>query len=500
MLPIVLAILDGFGYREEKNGNAIKEAKTPNFDKLWQEYPHSLLEASGNAVGLPKGQMGNSEVGHLTIGAGRTIYQGLELINQSIENGSFQENQEFLKVINHVKKNHSKLHLFGLLSDGGIHSHINHLYALLDLAKKEEIKEVYVHAFLDGRDTLPNVALTYLDDLTSYMKKLDCGKLADISGRYYSMDRERMWNLTNEYYRLLVYKEGLKISDYHSYIKESYQKKIYDEFIIPARIEENGTLQDDDGAILFNFRPDRATQLFTAITNSTFTQFPVENFKNLCLVTMMSVEKSILANPAFPPLSVENPLGVILSEKGYKVLRIAEASKYPHVTYFFDGGEERTLENTDCLIVPRKDVATYDMYPAMSSFELTDKLLEVMGQYDVIILNFANCDMVGHTGNYPKVIEAVEAVDKNLGRIYEKVNELDGTLLVTADHGNAEYMFDEDGHVITSHTCNKVPFILCQDDIKIKKGSLANIAGTILSLLKEDAPIEMEKGLIELHE
>ncbi len=497
MLPIVLAILDGFGYREEIKGNAIKEAKTPNFDRLWREYPHCLLDASGNAVGLPIGQMGNSEVGHLTIGAGRIIYQGLELINQSIKNQTFFENKEFLKVIHHVKKNNSKLHLFGLLSDGGIHSHINHLYALLDLAKKEGIKEVYVHAFLDGRDTLPDVSITYLDELTSYMEKINCGKLADISGRYYSMDRERMWNLTEEYYRLLVYKKGTTIQDYHTYIKESYQKKIYDEFIVPARLEENGNLEDNDGAILFNFRPDRATQLFTAITNPDFSEFPVEKFKNLCLVTMMSVEKSIIAEPAFPPLDVDNPLGVIVDNRGYKVLRIAEASKYPHVTYFFDGGVERNLENTDKLIVPRKDVATYDMYPAMSSVELTDQLLEVIGQYDVIILNFANCDMVGHTGNYPKVIEAVEAMDKNLGRVYEKVKELDGCLLVTADHGNAEYMFDEEGHVITSHTCNKVPFILCQDDITLKNGGLSNIAGTILTLLKEDIPKEMEAGLIE---
>ncbi len=491
MKKIVLTILDGFGYREEKEGNAIFAAHTPTFDKLWKEFPHTLLKASGNAVGLPEGQMGNSEVGHLTIGSGRVIYQPLERINQSIKDKSFFQNKELIDVMNHVKENDSKLHIFGLLSDGGVHSHIDHVLALLDLAKEQNVKRVYVHAFLDGRDTLPDCAIKYLDQLEEHMKKIDLGILADISGRYYSMDRERMWNLTETYYRLLVEKKAPKIEDYRTYIEESYQKNIFDEFIEPAIIDSDGTLEENDGLIFANFRPDRATQLFTAITNKDFHEFETKTFQNIKLVTMMPVEKTIVTTNAFPTIEAKNTLGVYLSEKGYKVLRLAEASKYPHVTYFFDGGLELDLEGTKKIIVPRKNVPTYDAYPKMSSYEVTDKLIEELENFDVVILNFANCDMVGHTGNFKATVEAVEAVDENLGKIYQKVKEIGGTLLVTADHGNAEVMFDEQGHIITSHTCNKVPFIICDENYTVKEGSLKDIAPTILTLLKEPVPEAM---------
>lgn len=491
MKPIVLTIIDGFGLREEVHGNAMKQAKKINFDQLWNQYPHSTLEASGQAVGLPEGQMGNSEVGHLNIGSGRVVYQPLELINKSIKERTFFANSELLNVMNHVKENHSKLHIFGLLSDGGIHSHINHIFALLEMAKEQGIKEVYVHAFLDGRDTLPDVALNFLEQLEQKMQELGVGTLADISGRYYSMDRERMWDLTKKYYDLLVYQNGPKTDDYKAFIKESYQEKVFDEFVVPTIVNENGKLEENDGLILANFRPDRATQTFTAITNPDFKEFQTEKFNNIKLVTMMPVERTIVGTSAFKNLDLSNTLGIYLSNQGKKVLRIAEASKYPHVTYFFDGGLELDLPGTDKIIVPRKEVATYDLAPRMSADEVTEKLLEVMDQYDVVILNFANCDMVGHTGNLQAAIEAVEAVDENLGKIYQKVLELGGLLLVTADHGNCELMLDDNDQVITSHTTNKVPFIICQEGLEVKDGKLGDIAPTMLALMGLEIPEEM---------
>lgn len=491
MKPIVLTIIDGFGLREEVHGNAMKQAKKINFDQLWNQYPHSTLEASGQAVGLPEGQMGNSEVGHLNIGSGRVVYQPLELINKSIKERTFFANSELLNVMNHVKENHSKLHIFGLLSDGGIHSHINHIFALLEMAKEQGIKEVYVHAFLDGRDTLPDVALNFLEQLEQKMQELGVGTLADISGRYYSMDRERMWDLTKKYYDLLVYQNGPKTDDYKAFIKESYQEKVFDEFVVPTIVNENGKLEENDGLILANFRPDRATQTFTAITNPEFKEFQTEKFNNIKLVTMMPVERTIVGTSAFKNLDLSNTLGIYLSNQGKKVLRIAEASKYPHVTYFFDGGLELDLPGTDKIIVPRKEVATYDLAPRMSADEVTEKLLEVMDQYDVVVLNFANCDMVGHTGNLQAAIEAVEAVDENLGKIYQKVSALGGLLLVTADHGNCELMLDDNDQVITSHTTNKVPFIICQEGLEVKDGKLGDIAPTMLALMGLEIPEEM---------
>lgn len=435
--------------------------------------------------------MGNSEVGHLNIGGGRIVYQPLELINKNIDEGTFFDNEELKKVMNHVKENNSKLHIFGLLSDGGIHSHINHIFALLEMAKKEQVNEVYVHAFLDGRDTLPDIALTFLDQLEAKMKELNIGKLADISGRYYSMDRERMWDLTKEYYNLLVKQEGKVIENYQEYIQNSYDNQIYDEFIVPAIINQNGNLVENDGLIFANFRPDRATQTFTAITNPEFTEFETVKFNNIKLVTMMPVEKSIVCTNAFHTPDVTNSLGEYLSKNSKKVLRIAEASKYPHVTYFFDGGKEMELAGTDKIIVPRKDVATYDLAPEMSAREITDKLLTIMDNYDVIILNFANCDMVGHTGNFDAAIKAVETVDECVGRLYEKIKELEGLMIVTADHGNCELMIDEEDNIITSHTTNKVPFIICDENYQVKDGKLGDIAPTILKIMNLEIPKEM---------
>ncbi len=496
MKPVLLTIIDGFGLRDEQKGNAVKLARKPNLDKLWSIYPHSTLDASGTEVGLPKGQMGNSEVGHLNIGAGRIVYQPLQLINKNIEDKSFFQNQQLLEVMNHVNINHSKLHIFGLLSDGGIHSHISHIFALLEMAKQQQVEQVYVHAFLDGRDTLPNLAITFLEQLEEKMKELEVGKLADISGRYYSMDRERMWNLTKQYYDLLVNGQGNEISDYHTYIQESYKNKIYDEFIVPAVINKESKLEENDGLIFANFRPDRATQTFTAITNPDFKEFKTIPFQNIKLVTMMPVEKSIVCTNAFCIPDIENSLGEYLSKNHQKVLRIAEASKYPHVTYFFDGGKEMDLPGTDKIIVPRKDVATYDLAPEMSAKEITEKLLPIMENYDVIILNFANCDMVGHTGNLSAAIQAVETVDECIGKLYEKIIQLNGTMIVTADHGNCELMIDEKDNIITSHTTNKVPFIICNQNYKIKNGKLGDIAPTILSIMNLEIPKEMTGNIL----
>ena len=492
MKKVLLTIIDGFGYREEEKGNAVIKANPKNIISLWNKYPHTTLEASGEAVGLPKGQMGNSEVGHLNIGAGRVVDQPLMQINHAIEDGSFFKNEVLLDVINHCKKNNSDLHLFCLLSDGGIHSHINHLFAVLELCKKEYFANVYVHAFLDGRDTLPNVALKYLDELDAKIKELGIGKLRDVSGRYYSMDRERMWNLTKEYYDLLVHNEGEKISSYKDYINSSYEKGVMDEFIVPARLMDEGNLKENDGMIMVNFRPDRITQLFTAITNKEFKEFPRVDFKNTKLVTMMMPEHTVISTPAFPPMHLTNTLGEYAASKGLKVLRIAEASKYPHVTYFFDGGEEKDLPNTDKIIVPRKDVATYDLYPKMSAYEVADKLIGTMEKYDLIILNFANCDMVGHTGKFDKVEEAVRAVDENIKRLYDIAIEKGFTMFITADHGNAEIMIDDKDEIITSHTTSPVPFIITDNNIeKINSGKLGDIAPTILDYMGLDIPVEM---------
>ena len=390
--------------------------------------------------------------------------------------------------MNHVKNNNSRLHLFGLLSDGGIHSTMSHFKALIDMAKENGIKELYLHAFLDGRDTKPNVAVKYLDDIEDYLGDY---KLADISGRYYSMDRERMWDLTQKYYNLLIGKDINVINDYRTYIEESYKNNIFDEFIIPATLDENGYLKENDGLIFVNFRPDRATQTFTAITNPEFNEFETIKFKNIKLVTMMEVEDSIISTPAFRKPVINNSLGEHLSNCGKRVLRIAEASKYPHVTYFFDGGMEMDLPLTDKIIIPRKEVATYDLAPSMSAYEITEKVLEVKDNYDFIVINYANCDMVGHTGNMEATIKAVEAVDECVGKLYESAIKNGDILIITADHGNADIMLDKDGKVVTTHTTSLVPFVLCDKKYEPNDGKLADIAPTILKIMSLSNPNEM---------
>ena len=489
MKPIVLCIMDGVGIRKSMHGNAYKMANKPNLDYLYNNYPHSLLEASGELVGLPSGQMGNSEVGHMNIGAGRIVYQPLQLINEKIKNKEFFENVEFDKVFNHVLDNNSNLHLLGLLSDGGIHSHINHLLALIDNALNKGVKHIYLHMFLDGRDTLPDSAIKYLDILSEKLN--DNVKLATLSGRYYAMDRDNRWDRIKLAYDAIVNGVGIKKENYKEAIEDSYKNNELDEFVKPVILDETGMIKENDGLILFNFRPDRGRELFSALTNSEFKGFEREQIKNLKLVTMMPLSNEVIYTPAFKNQELVDTLGEYLADKGKKQLRIAETEKYAHVTYFFDGGIEKDLKGCERVLINSPKVATYDLKPEMSAYEITDKLLEIMGDFDVVILNYANGDMVGHTGNIPAAIKAVETVDECVGRIYKKVKELDGKLIVTADHGNCDWMLDDDGNVITSHSTSLVPFIITDKNIELKDGKLADIAPTILNMLDIEIPSAM---------
>ena len=492
MKPILLCILDGVGIREENYGNAVKQANMPNFNNLMDKYPHSLLEASGPYVGLPEGQMGNSEVGHGNIGAGRVVYQPLEIINNAIKNHEIENNEEINKLFAHVKKNNSKLHIAGLLSDGGIHSHINHLFKLIDVCKEKGIDNLYIHAYLDGRDTLPNVALKYLDQLQKKLDEVKIGKIATISGRYYSMDRDNRWERIKLAYDAMVFGKGPKNS-YQKAIEENYNNKAYDEFIIPTIINEDGNIEDNDGVLVFNFRPDRLRELNMVLTNPNFHEFESKKFNNLKLVTMMPVSSDVICTNAFHEQDLTNTLGEYLSKQGLKQLRIAETEKYAHVTYFFDGGKELDLEGCRRILIPSPKVATYDLKSEMSAYEITDTLLKEIDKdiYDFIVLNFANGDMVGHTGNMKATSKAMETSDECIGKIYNKIEEKHGVLLITADHGNSDNMLDKEGRVLTAHSMSKVPFIVTLDNIKLKDGKLADIAPTILKIMGIDKPQEM---------
>ena len=488
--PVVLCILDGVGIRDNSLGNAFLAAKKPNFDLLWNKYPHSLLEASGEKVGLPSGQMGNSEVGHMNLGAGRVVYQPLQLINEMIKTGDFLKNKELLEVMDFSIKNNSKLHVFGLLSDGGIHSSIDHLFSILDMAKEKNIENLYLHVFLDGRDTLPNSALKYLDMLSSKIGELKIGKIATISGRYYAMDRDNRWDRVKLAYDAITSGIGNKENNYKDVITNSYKNNILDEFVLPTVLDQNGVVEENDGLILFNYRPDRGRELFSALTNKDFSGFEKNQINNIKLVTMMPLSDEVINTTAFNSQDLKNTLGEYLAQKGVKQLRIAETEKYAHVTYFFDGGIEKDLDGCDRILVPSPKVSTYDLSPEMSAALITDRLLEVIENYDVVIVNYANGDMLGHTGNIPAAVKSLECVDSCLGRLYEKVESLGGTILVTADHGNCELMLDEEGNVITSHTTSLVPFIV-NKEVELKDGKLADIAPTILSILDLEIPKEM---------
>lgn len=494
MKKVMLVILDGVGYREEVYGNAFKQANTPNIDYLFNEYPHSLLDASEEYVGLPKGQMGNSEVGHMNIGAGRVVYQQLELINESIRNGSFYENKEFLNVIEHVNKNDSKLHIMGLLSDGGVHSHIEHIKSLVKLAKNNNIKKLYIHVITDGRDTLPDSSLKYIEELENHL--IDCGKIATISGRYYAMDRDNNFDRIKRYYDAVINGIGENHLNYEDLIKSNYEKEIYDEFINPGILDKNGLISDNDGIIWANFRPDRAWEILTSITNSPIVDMETKELNNIKLVTMMPVKDTVINTYAFKLDELNNTFGEYISKFGLKQLRIAETEKYAHVTYFFDGGIEKNIPNCERILINSPKVKTYDLKPEMSAYEVTTNLLFIMHKYDMIILNFANGDMVGHTGNMNAAIKGMEVVDHNMGLIYKKAKSLGFTMLITADHGNCEEMLDKDGNTLTAHTTNKVPFIVIDKSYNVLNGKLGDIAPTILTLLDIEIPSEMTGNIL----
>lgn len=480
MKPVLLCILDGVGIREEKLGNAFKNANTPNFDFLWENYPHAVLNASEEYVGLPKGQMGNSEVGHTNIGAGRIVYQSLELINKSFKNHEIDNNEKLLEIISYVKKNNKKLHIMGLTSDGGIHSHIDHLNGIISIAQKHGLEDkIFIHAITDGRDTLYNSSY-------SYIEKLKSQNIASISGRYYAMDRDKRYERTNLYFDTITGNNitNMSIKDY---INNSYANNETDEFIKPALFIKDGKIEKDDALIWINFRPDRAIQIVNKIISY-----------GTKVLTMMKINNEISAPYLFSHEKIKNTLGEYLSNLGYTQARIAETEKYAHVTYFFDGGETLNLKGCDQILIPSPKVATYDLKPEMSAYEITDTLLKKIDNYDFIILNFANGDMVGHTGNYEKAIEAVEHVDICLGKIINKINEKHGLLIITADHGNCDYMFDKEGNIITSHSLSVVPFIVMKKDLTLTNGNLSDIASTILELCNIDIPKEMTgKSLIK---
>ena len=489
--PIVLTILDGYGLREETHGNAVKLANNQIFNLLWDNYPHTELEASGQLVGLPKGQMGNSEVGHMNIGAGRIVYQPLELINKSIEDKDFFQNEELLKVINHVKENKSKLHLMGLISDGGVHSHIDHLMALLDMCKEQDVEKLYLHLFTDGRDVLPQSAYTYIKQVEDKLAEIGIGSIATIGGRYYGMDRDNNYDRLKKGYDAIVNGIGETTLSIKEYIEDSYSKEIIDEFFVPAVFDNTGMLKENDGIIAFNFRKDRLREILTAITNPDFNDMEVTKFTNVQTVTMMPVVESVIAEHAFDDPKLTNILGEYIEKQGKSQLRIAETEKYAHVTFFFDGGKEVDYQNEKKILIPSPKVATYDLKPEMSVYEVTDELLNELGNFDLVILNFANGDMVGHTGVLEAAIKAVESVDECIGKIYQKVQELCGTMIITADHGNCEEMLDDNNNVLTAHTTNPVPFIVTNKNISLVPGKLGDIAPTILELMNIEKPVEM---------
>ncbi|ANU11580.1 phosphoglycerate mutase (2,3-diphosphoglycerate-independent) [Planococcus antarcticus DSM 14505] len=498
--PAALIILDGFGCREETFGNAVAQAKKPNFDRLWKTYPHELLTASGEAVGLPVGQMGNSEVGHLNIGAGRIVYQNLTRINKAIREGDFYENPVFLEAIANAKSRGKALHILGLLSDGGVHSHYAHLFALLKLAKQQGLTEVYVHGFLDGRDVGPRTALKYVEQTEQQMKEIGVGKFASISGRYYAMDRDQRWERADLAYRVLVDGIGKTAPSANAGITYSYDQDVFDEFVVPFAIVEDGepvaTVDSGDSLIFFNFRPDRSIQLTSAFIREDFNGFPLsaKHPKDLTYITFTSYSEDLPTLVAFETLNLENTIGEVVSANGLTQLRIAETEKYPHVTFFMSGGREKVFPGEDRILVASPKVATYDLQPEMSAYEVTNRLVEQIeaGAHDAIILNFANPDMVGHSGLLEPTIRAIEVVDECLGRIVDALHAQGGSALITADHGNADEVRTVEGQPMTAHTTNQVPVILTKSDYVLRQdGILADLAPTILKMLNIEQPIEM---------
>ncbi|MBW7571543.1 2,3-bisphosphoglycerate-independent phosphoglycerate mutase [Caproiciproducens faecalis] len=494
--PLILMILDGFGIAGE-SGNAIKAAHTPNIDRLFANNPITQIGASGLDVGLPDGQMGNSEVGHTNIGAGRIVYQELTRITKSIQDGDFFENPALLAAADNAVKNDGALHLIGLLSAGGVHSHNQHLYALVELAKKRGCKKVYIHALLDGRDVPPDSGKSYVAECAAKLKEIGVGEIATVMGRYYAMDRDNRWERVGKAYAAMVYGEGIQCEDPVQAVEDSYQKEVTDEFVVPTVCVKSGTVKANDSVIFFNFRPDRAREITRTFVDPDFQGFERKNgFFPLTYVCMTQYDATMPnVTVAFKPQSLKNTFGEYISDNGLTQLRIAETEKYAHVTFFFNGGVEKQYPGEDRVLINSPKVATYDLQPEMSAYEVTDALVDRIksGKYDVIILNFANCDMVGHTGIFSAAKTAVEAVDTCVGRVIHAISEMEGVALITADHGNADKMYEEDGSPFTAHTTNPVPFCVIGYPCTLRSGGrLADIAPTMLKILDLPQPSEMD--------
>ena len=497
---VLLCIMDGYGITDNVPGNAILAAKKPNLDKLFKEYPNTILGASGEDVGLPDGQMGNSEVGHANIGAGRIVYQSLTRVNIAVRNNTLMDMEAIKKAVDHALLNNSKLHIMGLLSDGGVHSHINHILYMLEQAVKKGVKEVVVHAFLDGRDVPPKSALTYLDQLQAKIDEVGNSKIGVVSGRYYAMDRDKNWNRTQLAYDALVYNKA-PLKNYRDGINESYDNDVTDEFVVPFIANSESNINDGDSVIFANFRPDRAIQMSKALTNLPTTG--IQNgheFKDLDYACMMLYSEEVKGDIVFGLQELNNTFGDYMAYLGKKQLRIAETEKYAHVTFFFDGGVDKEVEGEDRILVNSPKVATYDLKPEMSAYEVCEKVCEAVKseKYDTIILNFANCDMVGHTTVFDATVKAVEVVDECVGKVYEAVNGVGGVMVIIADHGNADKLLDEEGRPFSAHSTNPVPCIVTKRGLKLRSGgNLGDVVPTMLELMNIPQPKEMTgKSLI----
>ena len=493
--PLVLMILDGFGIAPDE-GNAIVAAKTPNLDQILKENPVTQIGASGMDVGLPDGQMGNSEVGHTNIGAGRIVYQELTRITKSAQDGDMDKNEALVHAMTSARENGKALHFMGLLSDGGVHSHNSHLYALLEMAKRMELTKVYVHCFLDGRDVPPSSGKAYVEELQEKLQEIGVGKVATVMGRYYAMDRDNRWERVEKAYAAMVYGEGEHAPCPVCAVQNSYDKEVTDEFVVPVVCDGAAPISEGDSVIFYNFRPDRAREITRTLVDPDFSGFQrKKGFFPLNYVCMTQYDATMPnVEVAYKPESLENTFGEYLSKNGLTQLRIAETEKYAHVTFFFNGGVEKQYPGEDRILVKSPAVATYDLQPEMSAYEVTDKMVEAVrsGKYDALILNFANCDMVGHTGVFEAAVKAVEAVDTCVGRVVEAVKEMGGCVLLTADHGNADKMVDADGTPFTAHTTNPVPFCVINHPCELRKGGvLADIAPTMLKVLGLPQPKEM---------